>query len=57
LPNPPAPPPEFFVDRSLGRHIVADAIRARGYVVHAMADVYPDGEDQRVADYPVDRRC
>lgn len=50
LPKPPAPPPEFFVDRSLGRHIVADAIRALGYVVHAMADVYPDGEDQRVAD-------
>lgn len=50
LPKPPAPPPEFFVDRSLGRHIVADAIRALGYVVHSMADVYPDGEDQRVAD-------
>ena len=50
LPKPPAPQPEFFVDRSLGRHIVADAIRALGYVVHAMADVYPDGEDQRVAD-------
>ena len=50
MPKPPAPPPEFFVDRSLGRHIVADAIRALGYVVHSMADVYPDGEDQRVAD-------
>jgi hypothetical protein len=50
LPKPPAPPPEFFVDRSLGRHIVAGAIRALGYVVYSMADVYPDGEDQRVAD-------
>jgi hypothetical protein len=48
--KPPAPPPEFFVDRSLGPHISADAIRALGYVVHSMADAYPDREDQRVAD-------
>ena len=50
LPKPPASPPEFFVDRSLGRHIVADALRALGFVVHAMADVYPDGADQGIAD-------
>ena len=50
MPKPPAPPPEFFVDRSLGRRIVADAIRALGYVVHVMADVYPDREDQGVPD-------
>ena len=50
MPKPPAPPPEFFLDRSLGRHIVADAIRALGYVVHAMADVYPDSQDEGVPD-------
>ena len=50
LPKPPPPPPEFFVDRSIGRHIVPDAIRALGFVVHAMADVYPAGEDQNVVD-------
>jgi PIN like domain len=50
LTKPPEPPPEFFVDRSLGRHIVPDAIRALGFTVHAMADVYPEGDDQRVSD-------
>ncbi len=50
LPKPPTSPPEFFVDRSLGRHIVPNALRALGFAVHAMADVYPDGADQRVAD-------
>jgi heme-degrading monooxygenase HmoA len=43
-------PPEFFVDRSLGRHMVPEALRARGFTVHTMADVYPDGEDERVID-------
>lgn len=38
---PSGSPPEFFVDRSLGRHL-ADALRAAGAVVHGMADV--DGE-------------
>ena len=42
--NRPAPPPEFVVDRSLGRHIVADALRALGFVVHAMADVSPTAQ-------------
>jgi hypothetical protein len=50
LPKPPAPPPEFFIDRSLGRYIVAEAIRALGYVVHSMADVYPKDEDLHVRD-------
>lgn len=30
--------------------MVAEAIRTRGYEARAMADVYPDGADQRVAD-------
>jgi hypothetical protein len=46
LPRPPQPPPEFFVDRSLGRVVVAEAIRALGHVVHTMAEVYPDREEQ-----------
>ena len=37
---PSASPPEFFIDRSLGRHVVPDALREAGVVVHAMADVY-----------------
>ena len=50
MPRPPQPPPEFFVDRSLGRVVVAEAIRAEGYVVHTMAEVYPDGRDEHVRD-------
>lgn len=44
------PPPVFFLDRGLGRFIVADAIRRRGHEVLTMADVYPDGKDERVPD-------
>src|SRR6266540_7383464 len=33
--------PEFFLDRSLGR-ITASRLRAAGYVVHLIADHYPD---------------
>jgi len=43
-------PPDLFVDRSLGRRIVPEALRALGFTVHTMADVYPHGEDQAVAD-------
>jgi len=50
LPPKPAPPPEFFVDRSLGRRIVPEALRNLGAVVHTMADVYPGGEDELVPD-------
>ncbi|HEV2060779.1 MAG TPA: hypothetical protein VGR11_15615 [Solirubrobacteraceae bacterium] len=39
---PSGSPPEFFIDRSLGRHVVPDALRAAGAIVHVMADV--DGE-------------
>lgn len=47
---PPSPrPPEFFIDRGLGRVVVADAIRACGHVVHTMADVFGERE-QQVAD-------
>lgn len=38
-------PPEFLVDRSLGRHVVADALRAAGAVVRTLADVYGNDEE------------
>ena len=36
-------PPEFFVDRSLGRHLLPDALQQAGYTAHTLASVY--GED------------
>ncbi|MCP3911824.1 MAG: hypothetical protein GY713_12815 [Actinomycetia bacterium] len=48
--RPEPPPPVFFLDRGLGRFLVADTIRRRGYEVLPMADVYPGGEDERVPD-------
>ncbi len=37
--------PEFFLDRSLGRHVVADALRAVGASVQVMAERYPETEE------------
>jgi len=48
--QPDQPPRVFFLDRGLGRHLIADAIRARGHEALPMADVYPGGADQRIAD-------
>src|ERR1700749_754619 len=42
--------PEFFIDRSLGRRIVPDALRAAGGTVHTMADVYGEQIGQRLLD-------
>jgi hypothetical protein len=39
------PPPEFFLDRSLGRHVVADALRAEGLAVQTLAERYPETEE------------
>jgi hypothetical protein len=47
---PSGSPPEFFVDRSLGRHVVPDALRAAGALVHAMADVYGERIGQGLDD-------
>jgi hypothetical protein len=47
---PSASPPEFFIDRSLGRHVVPDALREAGAVVHVMADVYGERIGQGLAD-------
>ena len=48
--QPDSPPPVFFLDRGLGRHFVADAIRARGFEALPMVDVYPGKADQWIAD-------
>lgn len=42
-------PPEFFVDRSLGKSIV-EALRVTGLTVHSMADVYGEERAQRLRD-------
>jgi len=47
---PSASPPEFFIDRSLGRHIVPDALRQAGVAVHVMADVYGERIGQGLDD-------
>jgi hypothetical protein len=43
-------PPEFFIDRSLGRHQVPDALQAAGYLVHTMLSVYGPDVEQAVVD-------
>jgi hypothetical protein len=48
--RPEPTPPVFFLDRGLGRYLVADAIRECGYEVWPMAEVYPNGLDERVPD-------
>jgi predicted nuclease of predicted toxin-antitoxin system len=40
------PPPEFLLDRSLGRHQLADALRAEGFVVHTLWSVYGAAEER-----------
>lgn len=47
---PRSPAPEFFVDRSLGHHLVPDALRRLDFVVHTMRSVYGPGAEQTVAD-------
>jgi hypothetical protein len=46
----PLEPPEFFIDRSLGRHLVPDALRAAGRTVHTMLSVYGRDAEELVAD-------
>ena len=43
-------PPEFFVDRSLGRHLLPDAIRQAGFVAHTLASIYGETRAQAVSD-------
>lgn len=44
------PPPVFFLDRSLGRYEITDAIVARGYEVHTLWSVYGDDQEEWVED-------
>lgn len=48
LPDPPLT--VFFLDRGLGRGLVADMLRSEGHEVKPMADVYPGGLDQEIDD-------
>lgn len=49
--------PVFFLDRGLGIHHVATALRAAGQLVMPMSVVYPKGKDQSVSDDEWIRRC
>ncbi|MBV8527768.1 MAG: hypothetical protein JOZ75_05595 [Candidatus Dormibacteraeota bacterium] len=56
--SPTAPrPPEFFIDRSLGRHQIAEELRARGWSVRTMSEVYGEEDAQRKEDPPWLRDC
>lgn len=50
------PPPEFFVDRSLGRHRVPQALRTAGWSVRTHHEVYGE-RDEQVADVEWLRLC
>jgi hypothetical protein len=43
---PPSDEPEFFTDRGLGKRVV-EALRAEGWIIHAMGEVYPSSERSR----------
>ena len=43
-------PPEFFIDRSLGRRHLADALGEHGLIVHTMASVDGEQTAQRIED-------
>jgi hypothetical protein len=50
------PPPEFFIDRSLGRHRVPHALRAAGWSVRTHHEVYGK-RDEHVTDVEWPRLC
>jgi hypothetical protein len=45
-----AAPPEFLIDRSLGRREVAEALRSVGLTVRTLADVYGEEAAQETED-------
>ncbi|MDQ3630736.1 MAG: hypothetical protein M3417_05570 [Actinomycetota bacterium] len=47
---PSASAPEFFIDRSLGRRVVPEALRAAGASVVTMADAYGERVGQGLSD-------
>lgn len=48
--SPPEQPPRFFLDRSLGRKAVPEALRADGWDVITLAEHYGIPADENVAD-------
>lgn len=54
--SPSPPPPEFFLDRSLGRYAVAAALRAAGWDIRTHAEVFGK-RDEVVADAEWLERC
>lgn len=44
------PPPDFFIDRSLGRHEIPDALRSWGYTARTVWDVYGIEREQTLDD-------
>lgn len=48
--SPRESPPEFFIDRSLGRKHLSEALRACGLSAHTMAAVYGETAAQRLPD-------
>lgn len=46
----PESPPEFFLDRGLGRYKVAHALADEGLIVHTLASVYGDDAEERIDD-------
>jgi hypothetical protein len=46
----PLPPPEFVIDRGLGRRHLAAALTACGLVVHTLSSVYGEERGQSVED-------
>lgn len=46
----PSRPPKFFIDRSLGRRAVPEALRADGWDIITLAEHYGVPADEQVAD-------
>ncbi len=44
----PPEPLEFFIDRSLGRNLIADALKQAGHVVHIHDDHFKQDEEDAV---------
>nr|MBA2599946.1 hypothetical protein [Actinomycetota bacterium] len=46
----PESPPEFFLDRGLGRYKIPHALVDEGLIVHTLASVYGDDAEESVVD-------
>lgn len=44
--SPSREPPEFFLDRSLGRHLVAQALRRTGWILRTHHEVYGNRDEE-----------